>query len=188
MATNERFAGAVSEVADAMRKNWMIFFAIGIAMVILGMLAVALPHLATLAVDVLVGWLFLFGGIAQLFHAVHSRKEGGLPIKLFGAALYLAASFFLLVYPLQGEITLTFFLALFFFIGCLFRVRLASSLKPARGWKWIFMGGMIDLALGIFIIVGLPSTAGWAIGLLVGIDFLFAGWAIVMFSLGARRC
>jgi len=187
MESNANFANAGTFVTETVSKNWKWFLAMGISMIVLGALALALPHLSTLAVEVMVAWLFIFGGIALGIHAIQSRGEPALLQKLLGAFLYLVAGTFLLLFPLGGEITLTLVLAAFFLAAGVFRIMLASSLRPVRGWGWALTGGVLAIFLAMLILMRLPSSAGWAIGLIVGIDLFFAGWMLVSIALGFRK-
>jgi uncharacterized membrane protein HdeD (DUF308 family) len=54
-------------------------------------------------------------------------------------------------------------------------------------WGWMLMSGLIDLVLAVMIFAGLPSTASWAVGLLVGINMIFGGTALIAMALHARK-
>jgi len=55
-----------------------------------------------------------------------------------------------------------------------------------NAWLWVLLSGIIDLVLGVMILMGLPGTAGWVIGLMVGINFLMMGVAIVACALSCK--
>jgi hypothetical protein len=54
-------------------------------------------------------------------------------------------------------------------------------------WGWMLVSGLADLALAAIIIMGWPTSVAWVLGLLVGINLLTSGWAVVMVALAARE-
>ena len=54
-------------------------------------------------------------------------------------------------------------------------------------WGWMLVSGVIDLILAVIIFLGLPGTAFWALGLLVGINMLFGGAALIAMAMAARH-
>ena len=100
--------------------------------------------------------------------------------------LYLLSGLLLLAYPLTGVFTLTLFLAAFFLAEGVFKLIHAFRMRPAARWGWIVFSGVISLILGFLVLAGLPLTAFWAIGLVVGIDLIFGGWSIIMLSMAVR--
>jgi uncharacterized membrane protein HdeD (DUF308 family) len=84
-------------------------------------------------------------------------------------------------------LTLTIVLATFFIMGGFFRIGAARMMRPEEsreavvrpigGWRWLALSGAFSLLLGVIQLLRLPVSAIWALGLLVGIDFLFLGFA-----------
>jgi uncharacterized membrane protein HdeD (DUF308 family) len=164
-------------------KGW--FFGLGIALIILGIAAISLPMFVALTIDVIVGAILVIGGIAHVGHAFMSRKwKGFLPGLLVGI-LYLVAGVVMLVHPLQGVLTLTLLLVAFFIVDGLFKIGLALKLRPIYGWFWPLANGILALILAGLIWSDWPSSAAWAIGLLVGIDIIFSGVIMAGFALKA---
>jgi uncharacterized membrane protein HdeD (DUF308 family) len=89
----------------------------------------------------------------------------------------------------QGALSLTLVLAAFFVIEGVVSIMFALDHKRELSGRWGFMlvSGVVDLALAVMIIAGLPSTAAWAIGLLVGINMVFGGTALIAMALHARK-
>lgn len=174
-------------VAEAIREHWPLFLFQGLALMLLGLLAAALPQVAGLAITVMVGVLFLLGGVIRLFALLGSRRSPGHLWSLLTAGLAVALGLVLLIEPLQGVLTLTILLAV------LFLVQGAASLFVAleyrrhlRNWGWVLFSGLVDLLLVVLIAVGWPGSAAWAIGLLVGLSIFFLGLSLVMTALAAR--
>jgi len=175
------------EIAVAMREHWKILLTQGIVMIVLGLIAVLLPNIATLAVELLVGSLFLTGGLIRLFTLSRSRTAPGFWWSVAIAALATLLGATLLLQPAQGAITLTMVLVAFFVVEGIVSIVVAFQIhRPMRNWVWTLVSGIVDLALAYFIWRGWPGSAAWAIGLLVGINMFFLGMSLTMMALAAR--
>ena len=170
-----------SALSQAVREHWVLFLIEGIVLVILGVLAIIVPPIATIAVDIFIGWLFLISGIAGLITTFGARHAPGFWWSLISAVLAIAAGLVLLAWPVSGAISLTMLLIVFFFIEGIASIMYALEHKAelTGRWGWMMASGIIDLILAIIILVGLPGTAAWALGLLVGINMLFGGAALI---------
>lgn len=163
------------------------FVGLGILMIVLGILAIARPLFASLAIELLLGALFVLGGIVQLIYAFRSHGAGSLALKVVLGLLYLAAGVLLLLNPLAGVVSLTLVVGIFFFIDGVLRVFLAFQVKPASNWGLVLLNGIITIILGILIWSQWPSNAPWILGLLVGIGLLVNGLFTVMFPNFLKR-
>jgi uncharacterized membrane protein HdeD (DUF308 family) len=179
----EKYATISTEVKG--NRNW--FLVLGVVTVLLGMAAIFFPFFASLAVELLIGWALVFSGVAGIVHAFRTSKWKGFVFSLLGALLSLGAGIVLLLYPLTGILSLTLFIAAFFLAGGVFRIILALRLRPFDHWGWLLFGGALDLVLAALILTQWPEAAAWIIGLLVGIDLIFAGWTMIMLAAAARR-
>jgi uncharacterized membrane protein HdeD (DUF308 family) len=160
--------------------------AIGILLILLGIAAIAFPVFSTLTAEIWVSWLILFAGAGKLVYAFQSRQDGGFIGKLLLGLLYTATGLFLLIYPLQGILTLTLALGIFLLIEGVFEIVFAFQLRPQQGWGYSLFNGIATLALGGLIYYEWPINGSFAIGLLVGISMIFTGFARLMLSLAAR--
>ena len=165
--------------------TWTIAFSI--LLIVLGLAALALPFLAGVAVEAIVAWLLLFGGIAHLVLAFHVRGAGAhLWEALIGIA-YLVAGVFLFLHPLAGLISLTLFLGAYLLMKGLFELVAGFTLRGVQGGTWLFIDAVISIILAVMIWAHLPSAAAWAIGTLLGVGILFSGISRLAFALAARR-
>ena len=157
-------------------------------MIILGVLAVAAPAFATLTVDIYVGWLFLISGVLGLIAMFSARNVPGFLWTLVTALLSIVVGGVLLWKPVEGALSLTIVLTAFFIVEGLYQAAAALIYRDAipSTWGWLLASGIADLALAAIIIAGWPGTAAWTLGLLVGVNLLTTGWAVVMVALGAR--
>ncbi len=190
MSSNQPdFEKIQSAVANALHQHWKLYLVEGIVLVVLGLLAaVVSPPLATLAVTIMVGWLFLVSGVVGLFTTFMMRNAPGFWWALISAALAVLAGGVLLAQPVQGALTLTYVLIAFFIIEGVASIMFALDHRRELSGRWGFMlvSGIVDLVLAVMILAGLPSTAAWAIGLLVGINMMFGGVALIGMALHAR--
>ena len=175
-------------IGTALGAHWKLFLFQGVVILILGVLAVAVPVAATLAVDIFVGWLFLVSGIVGLVAMFSARNIPAFLWTLITAALSVAAGILLVWRPVEGAVSLTLLLTAFFIAEGLFQIAASFAYRDAiRGsWGWMLASGIADLALAAIIILDWPATVGWALGLLVGVNLITSGWAIVMTALAGR--
>ena len=182
----ERFQSAL---AQSVRDHWVMFMVEGVILVVLGLLAIALPPIASLAVAILVGWLILLSGIVGLAMTFIMRRAPGFWWSLASALLAIAAGVALLGWPEGGVLSLTLVLIVFFVLEGIASIMFAIDhrYQLSGRWGWMLASGIVDLILAGLIFVGLPGTAAWAIGLLVGINMLFGGTALIAMALHARN-
>ncbi len=166
---------------------WRWLLGTGVVVMILGLAAILLPFVATMAIEILLAVILIVAGVTQGVHAFKSQQPKGLALRLFAAALYGIVGILLLAFPLSGALTLTLLLAVLFAVVGAFKVALALHIRPFPSWGWLMFSGLLAIALGTLIWMGLPGTATWAIGLLVGIELLFSGWTMIAFGISVRR-
>ena len=190
MSSQQPDIGGVQRVvAGALREHWTLFLVEGIVLLVLGVLAVLVPVIATLAVTILFGWLFLVSGVVGLVTTFWMRHAPGFWWSLLSAALGIVVGLVLLASPLGGAFSLTLVLIAFFIIEGAASIMFALDHRRELSgrWGWMLVSGIIDLALAMMIFAGLPSTAAWAVGLLVGINMIFGGAALTAMALHARN-
>jgi uncharacterized membrane protein HdeD (DUF308 family) len=189
MSTNpSEMSQLQSAIAQSIREHWVLFLIEGIVLVVLGILAIIVPPLATITFTLFLGWLFLISGIMGLITTFWARHTPGFWWSLLSAVLAIAAGIVLLVWPISGAISLTLLLIVFFIIEGVLSIMYALEHKKELSgrWGWMLASGIIDLILAGIILIGLPGTAAWALGLLVGINMLFGGSALIAMALHAR--
>ncbi len=181
----ERTQGAV---ATKLHAHWRLFLIEGIILIGLGVAAIVLPPIATVAVEIIIGWLLLISGIVGLITTFRMQRAPGFWWSLLSATLAIVAGVVLLRWPLSGVLSLTLILTVFFVIEGVTSILYALEHKRelSSRWGWMLVSGAIDLVLAGIIFLGLPGTAAWAIGLLVGINMVVGGAALVAMALRAR--
>jgi uncharacterized membrane protein HdeD (DUF308 family) len=186
MSTGQDFERAAK---GAIHEHWVLFLVEGIALVVLGAIAVVVPPLATVAYTILIGWVLLIAGAVGLATTFWMRHAPGFWWSLLSAVIAIVAGLLLLGWPLTGALSLTLVLTSFFIVEGIASIMYAIEHRNqlTGRWGWMLMSGIIDLILAAIIIAGLPGSAAWAIGLLVGINMLFGGVAMIGMALAARH-
>jgi uncharacterized membrane protein HdeD (DUF308 family) len=176
-------------MVTSLHEHWRLFLIEGIILVVLGLAAIVIPPIATLAVELVFGWLFLISGIVGAITTFMMRQAPGFWWSLVSAILGIAVGVMLLLWPLSGVLTLTLVLVAFFIIEGVASIMFALEHKRelTGRWGWMLASGIIDLILAAVIIAGLPVTAAWALGLLVGINMVLGGTALIGMALHARE-
>jgi uncharacterized membrane protein HdeD (DUF308 family) len=185
MSTNQPDINLLRRVAH---DHWVLFLVEGVVLVVLGATAIVIPVLATLAATIVFGWLFLVSGIMGLVSTFWMRQAPGFWWALISAVLGIVVGALLLARPVSGALSITLVLVVFFIIEGIASIMFALDHKRELSgrWGWMLVSGIVDLILGAMIFAGLPSTASWAIGLLVGINMVFGGTALVAMAVHAR--
>jgi uncharacterized membrane protein HdeD (DUF308 family) len=178
-----------TKMRDAVREHWKAFLIEGILLVVFGLAAMIVPPAASLAVTILLGWLFLISGIAGLALTFWAREMPGFWWSLISAALAVLAGIVLLAQPAQGTLTLTIVVGAYFLAEGLATIMYALEHRRELSgrWSWMLIAGLMDILIAAIIITGLPGSALWAIGLLVGINLLFGGATLIGVALAARN-
>jgi uncharacterized membrane protein HdeD (DUF308 family) len=160
--------------------------AIGIVLIILGILALVLPFAATIAASLMFGWLFILAGVAQIIFAIQSRHERYFIWRLLLGIVYVLAGIFVLSSPIITALTLTLIMGISIFVQSVIQVVGAFQMKPDQGWGWILFSGIMGIILAILIWSQWPSSAIWFIGIWLGVNFLSDGLGLVMSASALR--
>ena len=184
-------ATAVDENASlpglhVLRRNWGWFVAVGMIQIVLGMIALGASVFVTLATVVLFGWLLLVGGVLSVVHAFWQKQWSGFFIDLAMGILNAVVGFMMVAHPVASAEALTLLIAMFLFMGGIFRIAAALTGKFHHTF-WVLLNGIVTLALGIMIWQQWPLSGLWVIGLFVGIDLVFYGWSLVMVGMTAKH-
>ncbi|MDF0603076.1 HdeD family acid-resistance protein [Psychromarinibacter sp. C21-152] len=176
---------ASPEVMDAIRERRGWFVALGIALLVAGTAALLFPFVASVAAKVVIGWLMLIAGAVTLWHAFQTRDWSSTLWNALIGLLSLAAGVYLAFFPLAGLIGLTLFLGAVFAVQGVFEVMMALQNRDRRGWGWMIASGVLSVVLGVVLMFGLPGTAVWALGLLVGVHFITSGASLLALTWSA---
>jgi uncharacterized membrane protein HdeD (DUF308 family) len=178
-----------AKMREAVRQHWRVFLIEGILLVLLGLAAMIVPPAASLAFTIILGWLFLVSGIAGLVLTFWGRDMPGFWWSLISAALAVLAGLLLLAQPAQGTLTLTIVVGAYFLAEGVTTIMYALEHRRELSgrWSWMLVAGLMDILISAIIITGLPESAVWALGLLIGVNLLFGGATLIGVALAARN-
>src|SRR6202034_1954886 len=178
-----------TKMRDAVRAHWKAFLIEGILLVIFGLAAMIVPPAASLAVTILLGWLFLISGVAGLALTFWARHMPGFWWSLISAALAVGAGLVLLARPVQGTLTLTIVVGAYFLAEGVTTIMYALEHRRelSERWSWLLAAGLMDILIAAIFMAGLPGLAIWAVGLLPAIYLLFGGAALIGTALAVRK-
>jgi uncharacterized membrane protein HdeD (DUF308 family) len=189
MATDNKDIERIqAAVASSLHAHWVFFLIEGLILLALGIAAIVVPEVATVAAAVFIGWLVLASGIVGLVMTLRARGAPGFGWSLVSAIIGIAAGLVLLAWPLSGAFSLTLILTVFLMFEGIASIMYALSHRRELTPRWGFMlfSGIVDIILAGMIFAGLPATAAWAIGLLLGINLVFGGTALIAMALQSR--
>ena len=170
---------------EDMRRKWGWFLALGIALIVIGIIALSTIPAATLVTVVVLGWLMVFGGIVETVNAFYAQGWG-IFLHLVGGILGILVGLLVITYPVAGALSWTLLFSAFFTVVGVYRMIVAARLKFPN-WGWAAFDGAITFLLGIMLWVHWPYSGLWFLGFAVGISLILRGWSQIMFALAARR-
>ena len=178
-------AAMIRHELHALRDQWWCFLVLGAALVIMGAVAVSSSFFATAAFVVFFGFLTLAAGVIQIISSFWAGRWSGMLLHLLIGVLYVVVGLMVIDAPVESAIALTLVIAAFLIMGGIFRI-VAALTQQFSGWGWVLLNGVVTLLLGVLIYRQWPASGFWVIGLFVGIEMIFNGWAWIMLALGLR--
>ncbi|MGB7556512.1 MAG: DUF308 domain-containing protein [Candidatus Korobacteraceae bacterium] len=176
----EAIVGAVKRAS-----GWSI--ALGVLMIILGIIAILAPWEFGLLIVLVVGWAAIFNGAAQLIYAFRAHSGGRAILEAILGLIYIVAGIYLLMHPAGGLLALTLLLACFLLVYGIVALVLAFHMRPLRGWIWILVDAIVTILLGILIWAHWPLNTEWVVGTLFGISIIMSGVTRLMIAMAFRR-
>jgi uncharacterized membrane protein HdeD (DUF308 family) len=174
------------EAREGLARSWKVLLAVGIIAIVIGCVAILVPAVASVATAVFIGWILLILGAFMIAGAFSAHSVGTVVLRLLWAFLTLLVGFYLIVEPDNGTLTLTFVLGIYFLFMGVTRTTIAFMARGRPNAGLLGLSGIAGLLIGILILAKLPESSDWAIGLLVGIDLIFAGWMLTSVALVGR--
>ncbi|NBD29678.1 MAG: HdeD family acid-resistance protein [Alphaproteobacteria bacterium] len=170
------------DLLDRLRENRGRIFWLGVILSVIGLLSIVFPVVGSILTKVMIGWVFLVAGAVMLWQAFQARRWNAALWTGLVALLHLALGVYLSFFPLTGLVGLTVLLAVLFAIQGVVELRMGLTHRAARGWVWMVLSGMASLVLALLLTLGLPGTAMWALGLMVGLNLLTSGIGFIALS------
>lgn len=184
----------------SIHDHWIFFVAEGVTLILLGLLAIVIPSIASANVTVVLGWLFLASGAIGLATTYWARQAPGFWWSLVSALLAIVVGVVLIAnksqdlyggligWPFEKAGPLRLILVLFFLVegGASIMFAFEHRRQFSGRWAWMLASGGVDIVLASIVIFDLPGTSAWTMGLLVGINMILGGIALTAMGLHAR--
>lgn len=171
---------------EEFRHKWVWLLVLGISMIVLGLIALAMIPVATIASAIVFGWLLIVSGIFEAVHGFQIRRSHSMFLHLIGGVLGVLVGLLVVSHPIAGALAWTLLFASFLTVVGLFRMVAAVTLKFPH-WGWALFDGIITLLLGVSLWVGWPWSGIWFLGFAVGLALLLRGWSYVMVAFALRQ-
>jgi uncharacterized membrane protein HdeD (DUF308 family) len=166
-----------------LQTHWQLFLAEGIFFIFLGLCAIVIPQVFTVATVIFLGWILLFGGIVQVGRSFMFSSMPGFGWWLFMGILQIIIGYLFITRPVAGAVTLTMLLTVFFALEGIAKISIALMMRPLANWGLILFSGLTALIFALVILISWSESAQWLLGLFLGINMLFLGWSMVKISL-----
>ncbi|MFI3156750.1 MAG: DUF308 domain-containing protein [Methylococcaceae bacterium] len=173
----------IRHMQNYLQTHWRLFLAEGIFFIFLGLCAIVVPQLFTVATVLFLGWILLFGGIVHISRAFMFSSMPGFGWWLFMGALQVVIGYLFVTKPIAGALTLTMLMTVFFALEGVAKISLALMMRPLANWGFILFSGMTALVFALIIWLSWSETAHWLLGLFLGINMVFLGWSLAKISL-----
>jgi uncharacterized membrane protein HdeD (DUF308 family) len=176
---------SITHELHPLRDQWWCFLLLGIALIVFGTFCIINPFVPTLASVIFLGFVLMAAGITQIVSSFWAGKWSGMLIHMLIGVLYVVVGYMIVDAPVINMVLITKFIAIFMIVSGAFRI-IAALVVRFQDWWWALLNGGVTLLLGIIINRQLPEASLWVIGLFIGIEMFFNGWAWVMLAFGLR--
>jgi uncharacterized membrane protein HdeD (DUF308 family) len=174
------------EVRQALGKSWKAVMAIGVIAIVIGCIAILVPAVFSVGAAIFAGWVLVIVSAFLTAAAFSAHSIGSVAVRLAWAVLTFIVGIWLVVEPHNGTLTLTLVLGIYFLLMGLTRITVAFLGRGQPNAGLVGLSGACGILIGILVLAKFPSSADWAIGLLIGIDLIFAGWTLTSVALVGR--
>ena len=179
-------AATASAATRRRASSW--FIVEGLLLIVLGALAAWLPGAAGVAGALVFGWILVLSGLFGLVSLFGSRGHAHVVWGAVSALVALAVGLLIVVVPLIGVVTLAIFIAAYLLIDAVALIGLGvDQRRRGRGWPWLIVAGVVDVALAVFILAMGPLSDVLLLGYVIALDLVVAGLALVTLGWAARN-
>ncbi|PQO30032.1 hypothetical protein C5Y96_15070 [Blastopirellula marina] len=166
-------------MTKAKKPSFTFLMIMGVLTAVLGVVAIGSPAVAGTAVIYIVGAIMLIAGVSQVFAGIKAEGLSQKLLPLILGTVTTLGGIAVLAHPIIGMEVLTMILAAYFVAEGIWKVVASFSFRPAQGWLAVLFSGVITWLLGAMIWTQWPASGMWAIGILVGVDLLTTGIALI---------
>lgn len=186
MNTTVRSGSHLDTLTEGLAPRWGWFVVLGATLLALGVIACAHLFIASLASVLYIGAMMFIGGIGQIVLSVRVRKSGWFFFWSLSGLLYTGAGLMAFYNPLLAAQVLTLFLATAIALSGCIRIAVGFGTRPADGWGWLVVSGVLGLIAGMIIFMGWPVNSLLLLGLLLAFDLIFQGVGALVFGLALK--
>jgi uncharacterized membrane protein HdeD (DUF308 family) len=174
------------QVREALGRSWKALMAVGVIAIVIGCIAIIVPAVFSVGAAIFAGWVLVIVSAFLTAAAFSAHSVGSVAVRLAWAVLTFIVGIWLIVEPHNGTLTLTLVLGIYFLLMGITRITVALMSRGQPNAGLVGLSGACGLLIGILVLAKFPSSADWAIGLLIGIDLIFAGWTLTSVALLGR--
>lgn len=172
----------------SIRKSTTWVVVLSISLIILGILAILMPGIASAFFTSVIGWITLISGIVMIIESFQSKPVRGFWLNLIVGIFYVIAGIYILFNVAAAVVALTFAFGILFIVEGIFTIIMAFTNRAGHRMSWLVaLNGIVTLILGIMVLNQFPFSAIWLIGLYVGISLLMSGISLLAAALTVRR-
>jgi uncharacterized membrane protein HdeD (DUF308 family) len=168
-------------------SKWGWFVALGVVLLLLGVLALGDVVVVTLISTIFIGAMLLVGGVFQVVHAFMVKTWSGFLLSMLGGIVYAVGGLLIMNEPVQGALVITLFLIVALMIGGILRIVVAVRHREMNGWWLMALSGLISVLIGFLLYASFPWSGLWVLGTLIGVELLVQGATWLMFGMALRR-
>ncbi|MGF1553883.1 MAG: HdeD family acid-resistance protein [Paracoccaceae bacterium] len=184
---SDDLARSVERPTGAIKRNWGWMLAIGVLLVLGGILAFLLPFVASIAVEAMVGAVLFVSGIAQGVHAFRAHGWRARGFSIASSVIYVVGAVLILLNPLAGLVALTLLTISVIGADGVVRVIMGARMRPEDGWGWMVASGVVSIVLAVVLFLAFPAISLTLLGILLAISLVMEGTAFVASALVMRR-
>jgi len=152
---------------------------LGIVFIALGVASVLAPAVAGSALVIVIGFILLFAGAVPIVRELKAEASKEKTIGLILGIITALTGIAVIGHPFFGLAFLTLLLVVYFVAEGISKIVASFRYKPTTGWKWLLGSGVLSLIFGLLIWSQWPVSGMWAVGVLVGVNLLGTGLALV---------
>lgn len=180
-------AAALREAMREMVKRYSLWYLIqGVLLVVAGFLALIYPFIASVGIVYLLAWVLIVSGVLQGIGLIGASNVPHYWLQLISAVLAILIGVLLLREPESGLLIMTVLLIVYFMVEGIAKVIFALTIRPFPNWGWVLGSGLVGILLALILWANMPLTAGWVLGLMLGLLLISEGAALTYLAWHVR--
>jgi len=164
------------------QPSWGWFVALGIGLIVAGVIASANVFASTIASVIYVGVMMLVGAVLQFVHAFSSLGWKRRTMNILAAVFYAFASMVIVYDPLLSAVDISLVIGALLVGAGIARFISAFHDRSHGGWGWVAASGVATIAVGILILATWPTVGLWLLGMILAVDLISQGWGFLAFG------